>query len=77
MLNMRLSRQMKFIIESTVLAFLLTAVPVTLLVFFYANGLLTPLNLVAWLAVALGWTALITFIYMRKISKRGGLTFKQ
>ncbi|MEM4281451.1 MAG: hypothetical protein QW470_03930 [Candidatus Caldarchaeum sp.] len=74
---MRLSRQMKFIVESTLLAVLLTAVPVILLVLFYLNGLLTPLNLVVWLFAALGWTALITIIYVRKLSKRGGITLKQ
>ncbi|MEM4189044.1 MAG: hypothetical protein QW544_00830 [Candidatus Caldarchaeum sp.] len=74
---MRLSRQMKFIMESTLLAVLLTAVPVVLLAFFYFNSLMTSQNLLIWLAAALGWTAIITVIYVKRLAKRGGLTLKE
>ncbi|MEM4183335.1 MAG: hypothetical protein QXG52_05830 [Candidatus Caldarchaeum sp.] len=64
-------------IESTVLAIIYTAVPVLLLFVLQTTRQTTPLNMILWLLVALGWMALITYLYVKKFSKRGGLTLRE
>lgn len=70
-------RQSRFMIESTVLAVLYTAVPVLLLFVLQTTRQTTPFNMIIWLLVTLGWMALITYLYVNKISRRGGLTFRE
>ncbi|MEM1940330.1 MAG: hypothetical protein QXS96_03425 [Candidatus Caldarchaeum sp.] len=75
-MRFKLSRQTRFMLESLALAILYTALPILLLIILQTFRSLTALNLVLWLVFTLGWTALITYIYVKKISKRGGLTFR-
>ncbi|GBC69126.1 hypothetical protein HRbin01_00819 [archaeon HR01] len=64
------SPALRLILEATVLAIYLTIVPVAVLVWFYFSGLFNPLYLIGWLGLALGWTALLTYLYMRRSRKR-------
>lgn len=73
---MKLSRQARFMLESTVLALLYTVVPVIFLVLLQLSRQTSPLFLIIWLAATLGWTGLITYLYVKKLSRRGGITFR-
>jgi hypothetical protein len=64
------SAAIRMILEATLLAVFLTILPVAVLFLFYFSGLFNPIYLFAWLALALGWTALLTYIYMRRSKKR-------
>lgn len=75
-MRFKLSRQTRFMLESLALAILYTALPILLLIILQTLRSLTPPNIILWLLFTLGWTALITYIYVKKISKRGGLTFR-
>ncbi|MCS6783605.1 MAG: hypothetical protein RMI43_05120 [Candidatus Caldarchaeum sp.] len=76
-MRIRLSRQARYMIESTILALLYTVVPVVFLYALQAFRLTTPPFLIIWLVATLGWTALITYVYVKKISKHGGFTFRE
>lgn len=76
-MGFRRSRQTRYMIESTVLALLYTVVPVIFLFAIQFSRQTSPLVLFLWLAGTLGWTALITYLYVKKISKRGGITFRE
>ncbi|MCS6769845.1 MAG: hypothetical protein NZ570_05360 [Candidatus Caldarchaeum sp.] len=73
---MKLSTPRKFIIESILVALLMTSLPVALLVWLGFNRLTTPLNMVVWLVAALGWTALVVVVYVKRSSRRGGIVLK-
>ncbi len=55
--------------ESTFLAVLFTIVPILVLVLLYFMELTRPLYLIGWLALALGWTSLLTTVYLRRVRK--------
>ncbi|MEM4416580.1 MAG: hypothetical protein QXD32_00810 [Nitrososphaerota archaeon] len=64
------SPALRLILEATVLAIYLTIVPVAVLVWFYFSGLFSIIYLISWLVLALGWTAFLTYLYMRRSKRR-------
>ncbi|MEM1944391.1 MAG: hypothetical protein QW756_04020 [Nitrososphaerota archaeon] len=65
------SKALKFILEATVLAILLTMLPIAVLTWLYLSQLMRPIYLVAWMGLAVGWTGLLTFIYLRRGRRTG------
>ncbi len=55
--------------ESTFLAVLFTILPIVVLVLLYFMELTRPIYLIGWLALALGWTALLTTVYLRRVRR--------
>ncbi|MEM0444149.1 MAG: hypothetical protein QXS57_00245 [Candidatus Caldarchaeum sp.] len=73
---MKLTTPRKFILESFLLALLMTSLPIGLLVFLNNNRLITPFNMVAWLLATLAWTALVVVLYMKKGLKGKGFILR-